>query len=174
MEHMEKTIQPARAHDLARHVLSCETCREYFIGFDMALEVLDDAELGTPPADFTGAVMAQVRKLPAHTKPEPSASIAIRVLWGLGAIILGVGLLLAFNPDWLSALAEASPIVYGIIGAVGTTGQFLTEAMERIVSTNRTAGTATGLSMFNAALIFVVVMGALLLVLQRSEKSRNS
>ena len=174
MEHMEKTIQPACAHDLAQHVLSCETCREYYIGFDMAFEVLEDAELSAPPADFTQAIMTQVRKLPAHTPPEPRASVALHIIWGLGAIILGVGLLLAFNPDWMAALTAASPIVYAAVNAVGTAGQFATGIIERVVSSNQATYASSGLSAFNAALIFVVVMGVLLAVLQISEKRHNS
>ena len=174
MEHMEKTIQPARARDLAQHVLGCENCREYYVGLDMAFEVLGDAELSAPPADFTQTVMAQVRKLPAHTPPEPSASVAMHILWGLGAIILGVGLLLAFNPDWLAALAAAFPVVYATINAVSTAGQFAINHLERLVSSNQAANATGGLSPFNVALIFVVVVGILLVVLQRTEKSHNS
>ena len=174
MEHMEKTIRPARARDLAQHVLGCEACREYYVGFDMAFEVLNDAELSIPPADFTQSVMAQVRKLPAHTPPEPSASVALHILWGLGAIVLGIGLLLAFNPDWMAALTEAYPIVYNMTNAVNSVWLSITETFARITPANQTTGAANGLSVFNMALIFVVVVGALLVVLQRSEKSHNS
>ena len=175
MEHLEKTIHPAQARDLAQHVLNCESCREYYIGLDMALEVLDDAELSAPAADFTQAVMAQVRELPAHTAPVPasSVSVALRVLWGLSAIFVGVGLMFAFNPDWLQALTAASPAVDAVLGAIGTAWQFITGMVEGLSPTYQ-AGNLNGLSMFNVALIFVVIMGALLLVLQRSEKSHNS
>ena len=174
MEHMEKTIHPARARDLALHVLTCEPCREYFVGFDMALDVLSDEELSVPPADFTQKIMAQVRRLPAHTPPEPVISPALRVLWGLGAIFFGVAMLFAFNPEWWQAVVAASPVVDGVIVAIQTTGQFLGELVERFAPVSSGAHSFAGMSMFNVALVFVFVMGALLVVLQISEKSHNS
>ena len=172
MAHMEKTIHPAQARDLAQHVLNCEACREYFIGFDMALDVLGDAELCEAPADFTQAVMAQVRKLPAHTQPEPAAStsISLRVLWGLSAIVIGVGLLFAFNPEWLTTVTAAAPIVDRMFDASSRLQLFIMGMFDGIAPVYNGAGMFT----FNAAIIFAVVVGALLLVLQRSEKSHNS
>ena len=174
MEHMEKTIHPARARDLAQHVMDCESCREYYVGFDMALDVLSDPELSIPPADFTQNIMAQVIKLPAHTPPMPSASPAIRVIWGLGAIFLGIALLFAFNPGWWQAVTAASPVFDSIFAALGTASLFLTELMEGMAPIAQSASGIAGLSMFNIALVFVFVVGALLLVLQRSEKSHKA
>jgi len=171
MEHMEKTIHPARARDLAQHVLECESCREYYLGFDMALDVLCDEELSTPPPNFTQTIMAQVYKLPAHTPPEPSASPALRILWGLSAIFVGVALLFAFNPDWLSALTEASAAASSILYAMGAVQAFFVDVWEGLAPGYQASNVLAGLSVFNIALIFVVVVGALLLVLQRSEKS---
>jgi len=166
MEHMEKTIHPARARDLAQHVMDCEACREYYVGFDMALEVLEDAELSTPPADFTECVMTQVRELPVHSKPVP---MSLRVLWGLGAIFLGIGLLFAFNPEWLTALTAASPVVEGILTAMYTARTFITEQLATLVA----SFSGVGLTLLNVAIVFVVVVGALLAVLQRAEKRTN-
>jgi len=169
MEHMEKTIQPARARDLALHVLDCETCREYYIGFDMALEVLEDEKLSIPPLDFTQKVMAQVNTMPAHSKPIP---LSLRILWGLGAIFLGISLLFAFNPGWLTSLTEASPAIYTIISAMAAIRLSVTEALTEITASNQ--GQGVGLPMISIALVFVAIMVALLAVLQRSEKSTNS
>jgi len=167
MEHMEKTIHPARARDLTKHILVCETCRDYYIGFDVALEVLGDAELSTPPADFTQNVMLEVCKLPAHSKPIP---MYLRVLWGLGAIFLGIGLLFAFNPEWLTALTESSPVVAGIINTMYVTRGFVSDWLSEIT----VASSGTGFSALNIAIVFVVAIGALLLVLHRSEKRAKS
>ena len=174
MEHMEKTIHPARARDLALHVLKCEPCREYFVGFDMALDVLSDAELSTPPEDFTQKIMAQVRKLPAHTPPVPVISPALRVIWGLGAIFFGIAMLFAFNPEWWQAVTAASPVVSGMIAAMQTAGQFLQGIAENFAPVNQSASVSTGMSVFNLALVFVFVVGALLVVLQMSEKSHKA
>ena len=167
MENMEKTIQPARARDLAQHVLDCESCREYYIGFDMALEVLEDTALAAPPPDFTQKVMAQVNTMPAHSKPIP---MALRVLWGFGAIFLGIGLLFAFNPAWLIAVTEAYPAIYNFINEVVTVRTFITESLANITASYQ----GVGLPMISAALVFVAIVATLLGVLQRSEKSTNS
>lgn len=168
MEHMEKTIHPERARDLTKHILTCESCREYYIGFDMALDVLQDAELSAPPVDFTQNVMAQVRKQPVHSKP---VAMYLRVLWGFGAIFLGIALLFAFNPEWLSALTEASPAVYAVINALNAVQVFFSEIIARV---SASVADSAGLSMFNIAIVFVVTIGVLLLVLHRSEKRTDS
>ena len=166
LAHMEKTIQPAQARDLAQHVMSCETCQEYYIGFDMAMDVLNDAELSIAPPDFTQLVMAQVQKLPPHTKPEPvSISLSLRILWGLSAIVLGIGLLFAFNPEWLTAF----PVVDNMLAAVNTLGHHTARLVDGL-----TAGYYGAELLLNASLVFVVVIGILLVVLQRTEKSHNS
>ena len=167
MEHMEKTIHPARARDLTKHVLVCESCREYYIGFDTALEVLDAAELSAPPVDFTQRVMLEVRKLPAHSKP---IAMYLRVLWGLGAIFLGIGLLFAFNPEWLTTLADSSLIVAGVINALYTAREFVSGWLAELTASNQ----GTGISTLNVAIVFVVAIGALLMVLHRSEKRAKS
>jgi len=174
MEHMEKTIQPARARDLAQHVMRCESCREYYIGFDMALDVLSDAELSVPPVHFTQNIMAQVRRLPAHTPPEPRATPAMRILWGLGTIVLGVALLFAFNPEWWQAVTEASAVLDSILAAMGSARLFFADIWENLTASQQGAGYIAGLPIFNVALGFVFVVGTLLLVLQRSEKSHKA
>ena len=174
MEHMEKTIQPVRARDLAQHVLVCETCREYYVGFDMAFDVLSDPKLSEAPANFTHNIMTHVRKLPAHTPPEPSASTAMRVMWGLGAIFLGVALLFAFNPEWWQAVTASSAVYDSILAAMGTARLLVTDTLERLMSANQAAGGFAGISVVNVALVFVLVVGVLLFVLQRAEKSHKA
>jgi len=174
MEHMEKTILPPRARDLAQHVLECETCREYYIGFDMAFDVLSDEVLKIPPTNFTHNIMAQVRKLPAHAPAEPSASPAMRVMWGLGAIFLGVALLFAFNPEWWQAVTASSAVYDSILTAMGTARLFIADTLENLIPASQGIGDIAGMTVFNVALVFVFVVGALLLVLQRSEKSHKA
>jgi len=177
MEQMEKSIHPSRAKDLATHLLKCESCREYYVGFDMALDVLSDAELSVPPVHFTTNIMAHVRRLPAHTPPQPGVTPALRVLWGLGAIFLGIALLFAFNPEWLQAITTASPAIDGMLTALGAARVFMADMLEGLTpasqGSNGIAGIAE-LSLFNVSLAFVFVMAALLLVLQRSEKSHKA
>ena len=172
MEHMEQTIKPQRAANLAKHLLSCEACREYYMGIDMAMEVLEDTELSAPPEGFTQAVMAQVKQLPAYEPPAPvpTISTALRVLWGLSAIVIGVGLLLVFNPDLLAAVM-ATPFVANIVSAVSTVWQFAAGLFEGIPGQ---VGYSGGLSLFNVALAFAGVIVVLLIVLQISEKKSSN
>jgi len=168
MEQMEKTIQPARAKDLAQHVLDCENCREYYIGFDMALDVLSEPELNIAPANFTQNVMAKVREMPVHSPP---ICLTLRILWGMGAIFLGVALLFAFNPEWLTALTTASPAVSSILAAMESASTFATETVAGWVSAYQGMGSITLLHM---AIVFVGIMGGLLVVLQRQEKGNKA
>ena len=165
MEHMEKTIQPPRARDLAQHVMVCEDCSEYYVGFDMALDVLNEPELSIAPISFTNNVMAKVREMPVHSKPIP---LFLRILWGFGGIILGVALLLAFNPEWLTAMSEAFPVIYRILSAMSTVQATVSGWLANVQYQE------TGSLMLHGALVFVVAVGALLLVLQRSEKSNKA
>ena len=131
----------------------------------MAMDVLNDAELSIAPPDFTQAVMTQVCKLPAHTKPE-SINISLRILWGLSAIVLGIALLFAFNPEWLTAF----PVMDNILASVSTLGQYISGLTDNLSPAYQGAG----LSALNASLLFAVVVGTLLVVILRSEKSHNS
>jgi len=167
MEHMEKIILPPRARDLAQHVMSCEDCREYYIGFDMALDVLNEPELSIAPPSFTNNVMAKVREMPVHSKPIP---LFLRILWGFGGIILGVALLLVFNPGWVTALSGASPAIYTILNAVNNVQTTVTGWFAEWTVSYQESGNL----MLHGALVFVVAVGALLLVLQRSEKSNKA
>ena len=167
MAQMEKTIQPAQARDLVLHMLSCETCKEYYIGFDMALDVLNDPELSIAPPDFTQTVMPQVRKLPVYVKPEPtSISVTLRILWGFSAIALGIALLFALNPEWLPAFS----VMDSARAALSDFRQYAAGLVE-----NLSLGyNGLGSSMLTVSLVFAVVVGVLLVVLQRTEKSHNS
>jgi len=167
MEQMEKTIAPPKARDLAQHLMSCEDCREYYVGFDMALDVLSEPELSIAPDGFTNNVMQEIRQLPVHTRPIP---MFLRILWGFGGIVLGVALLLAFNPDWLAALTEASPIVYGIQSAMTS----VSTAFSGWVADLMASYQGTGTLMLHGALVFVAAVGALLLILQRIEKGNKA
>jgi len=167
MEHMEKIILPEKARDLAQHVMSCESCLEYYIGFDMALDVLCEPVLSDAPLGFTHSVMTKVNKLPAHSKPIP---LFLRILWGFGGIVLGIALLLAFNPEWIATLTEASTILYNIQSAMLYASSHITNWLADFGASYQ----GTGIFMLHGALVFVGVVGALLLILQRSEKSTKA
>ena len=173
MEHMEKSIHPATAHSLAKHVLTCELCREYYLAMDMAMDVLNDAELSVPPETFTQDIMTKIQRLPAYAaeEKEPRVSPVLRILWGLSAIALGIGLMFFFNPTWLASLAEAYPTISSILYALDTAWLFVTGLMERVTAAYQSA--SLNVSLLNFAIMFAFAMGVVLAVLQRSEKRTN-
>ena len=172
MHHFEKTIEPADATKLAKHVMECEACRELYLVLDEGMEfAAEEAEL--PPVDFTESVMDKVRELPVYVKPVAKADISemvLRVLWGFSAIILGVVLFFIFNPDTLASLSAAYPVVNSVIGALASMGATVAVVFEWVSQDGVFAAGDMGI----AALLFVGVMGALLYVLHNGEKSLNT
>lgn len=165
MQHFEKTIKPKNAQRLAKHVISCGGCRELYLAFDEAAEYAESLaaegaeKLDAPPLGFTESVMAKVRaEIPQVNAGELVAS---RFLWGIGALILGLGLMLALNPQLVYYLPESLSLAfYAVVSSVG--GFFY-----GISAQSGTAFPVEGLSA--TALFFVAVMGLLLCVLQRGD-----
>ena len=158
MQYMEKNILPQAANELARHVLSCETCREQFLALDEAMEFVESPEAEEAPEGFTAKVMEKVRLLPAHTGSlktnERILSKNTRILMGISAIIFGALLLVAGT-------------------AMDTVTQFLGSISDSIVEfftaiSTQSAGMPTLLNVFT--LFLILVIGALLFVLHRGEQ----
>ncbi|MCL2216064.1 MAG: hypothetical protein FWB91_03480 [Defluviitaleaceae bacterium] len=170
MQHFEKTIEHGDAKKLAEHVLECEFCRELYLVFDQSIEYVETAELyEKPPADFTESVMSMVRGLPAHSEPAAAAStnagsgpVVLRVLWGISAIILGVGILLV-------SFAAEHPLMDGVMNGLTTAGTTIAGAFEWIV---QDASLMASGYLSVTALFFVGMLGALLYILHNDgEKS---
>ena len=171
MQHMDKTIKPADARELTRHILSCESCREYYLAFDEANDI--ENTLAAAPDGFTEMVMTKIRELPVYASPAKKgrgeSQTILRVLWGLSAIFLGIGLLFIFNPDLLAAITAASPAAAGITDVLSEAGQFFTGIFDSLTQAAGTEAASSVLGMGIAALAFVITIGALLLALQRGE-----
>jgi len=175
MQHMEKTITPADARSLAKHILACETCREYYLAFDEAMELLtDDIELTAPPEDFTKSVMtkinaaANVAEKPAVVEAVSVVSdgqIFIKIVWGIGAILMGFGLYFIFNPALLPEITIEHPAIDGFQHAFNALGQFLNQGVQRLSQMDISAQDSIGVF----ALFFVIMLGGLLTVLHREE-----
>jgi hypothetical protein len=146
MQHFEKTIQPADAQKLAKHVLACEGCRDLYLAMDIANEgVVSEA-----PEGFTEAVMVKIREEDVY-----SQGMTLRVVWGLCALLLGVGLLL-FPEGVLSAF-------YSFVEVINTGAENTAQL-----------GHSLSAEFFGiTALLFVAVMGTLLYVLHSGEKART-
>lgn len=165
MKHMEGLLSAEEATDLKNHVLECETCREYYLAYDEMMEhaALPQAVWVDAPKGFTAAVVAHV------FQPEPEVirrrGLAIlHVVWGLGAILLGVALFFAFNPEQLATLVDMSPIVATMATAWASIAAWLAQVSELVATDMPEVGASIIL------LVFVVVIGSLLFALQRGEE----
>jgi len=179
MQHFEKTIEPKHAKELAEHVLSCESCRELYLSMDDAMDFVMETthgrlELMEAPANFTESVMGKVRALPAYSKQTVAVvvssggvSIVLRVLWGISAILLGVGLLFIFNPEWL---AGSYPVLESIMNSISNFGVAMVGAFEWLAQVSDPAAVGN-LSII--ALLFVALTGSLLYVLHSGNSDKS-
>ena len=179
MQQMEKTITPADARKLAKHILICETCRESYLVFDEAMEYATaDAEafpLTEAPTGFTEAVMTQVRGIsltPTVSEPE-NGQMVLRILWGLSAIFLGAGLFLIYNSEWMSTAADTYPAIYSIVTALNNIGQFLIQGAEWIMQSIAAANAAGTSTLSITALLFTLTIGTLLFILYRQDSEKS-
>ena len=169
MQHFEKTIKPKNANALARHVLSCESCRELYLAFDEGFDI-SAGELTEAPSGFTESVMGKVREFPDYKKAVTgSISVALRVLWGLSAIVTGIVLLFIFNPHWIGILGETFPAADTVIDAIAGFGAIISTIF---TGTYQNGGVYDSVRDSGiAALLFVTLAGTLLFVLHNGEKS---
>ncbi|MCL2287059.1 MAG: hypothetical protein FWC32_11945 [Firmicutes bacterium] len=172
LSHMEGTLSSEDAQILAQHVEKCELCREYYLAFDEVMEYAasDEADWQEAPANFTATVMAEVNKMSLYTKPAVEAirrkgMATLHILWGVSAILLGVALFFAFNPQHLATLTSSYPIFDNIAvflaGAATPLDQVLYSTMQ-----NHTIESSLGI----AALLFVLILGSLLVVLHKQQE----
>jgi hypothetical protein len=159
LQYAEKTIKPAAASALAKHVLTCENCRELFLAFDEAIEsagsLTDEA-----PAGFTENVMKEIHKLPPHIKIKDTlvSDTIMRVFSGVCALLMGFGLLLAETP--LSNMFTAAG------GMIQNSIHWFLYAGSQLGATASAAFPSLAIS----ALFFLCIVGAALAVLLRNEK----
>lgn len=181
MQYVEKTIKPMVAIRLARHVHKCESCREYFLALDETAEAFAEpcaeAELATErvsaPEGFTEAVMARIRKLPVYAPIKINrADIALRVVWGLCAVLLGVTLGMIYHPE-TAALIMNVPFIRAAADVSAAGGEALRSMVNQMINSGGlvNAQTTQNVWLTNAALIFVFMLAGLLAVLRRAEKS---
>ncbi|MDR0272063.1 MAG: hypothetical protein LBI27_01940 [Clostridiales bacterium] len=175
MQHFEKTITPPNARELAKHVLICKKCRELYLTFDVAAEV--SLNLTEAPENFTESVMTAVRA-EARSKEitidyEAHGQTVLRIIWGLGAVLFGFGLLLMFNPEWFNSLTQTYPSVEGIMNAIYSAGVFINGAAESISQGVLITELPISDGFAFAALAFAAVIGILLYVLHSGEKVKT-
>jgi len=185
MQHFEKTIKPANASKLAKHVLTCELCRELYVTLDEAMDFANttNEELTPAPESFTNSVMAMVRAEEPYakavlvtaeaasqmevtiTKPE-TGGVILRIIWGFSAILLGVVMLFIFDPDLFYSVAGGYPIMEILADGLASAALFFDNAADWFIQGASFSAEYMGIT----ALLFVAVMGTLLFVLHSGEK----
>jgi len=155
MKYAEGTITPPESQGLVKHVLSCESCREFYLLFDEMLEQTTTDDLEKVPGDFTRNVMLAVKALPCReAKVKRSAgSVVYSVLWGFSVMILGLALLLVFNPTWLEV-----PILNTIHDGLMAFGAWMIAIGERI-------GNSVSLNVTQAMSLFALSFSGIIVIL---------
>jgi len=167
MKHMDKIISKQEAADLARHIDECESCREYYLAFDQTMEAMATIT-EVAPANFTAAVMTEIRKMPAYTKPEPVRVVSImHMFWGASAVLVAIALFFGYNPHYITDLANQYHIFQHFVNAANNTMAFLSQLTESIMQNQQTQ--TIGSSFAVGALAFVLILGVLLVTLHKEE-----
>ncbi len=166
LQYMEKTISPANAKALAIHLLSCESCREYFTALDMTIEALDvgEVEITEAPPGFTSGVMAKVVELPAYKKRKRAVyntNLIMRIVGGVCSIIMGIAVMITSGGVSVPALDGIFPAIKEWADGLANGNSFLSLIL------------SNGPSLSIAALVFAAVILMILVVLQRSEREEN-
>jgi len=175
LQHMETTISLKDAHRLAQHVQECASCLEYYLAFDETMEYAAmETDWQEAPESFTAAVMTEVHHMPVHTKPEVVEAIkrnglvTLHILWGASAILFGIALFFAFNPDRFTNLVSSYPIFDNIATFITGIGTSLSQALS-----NMQYGHTIESSLGVAALLFVLILCSLLVVLHKDQEQRS-
>jgi len=178
LKHMEQTISTQDAQRLAQHVKHCQSCKEYYLAFDEIMEYASaETDWQEAPEGFTATVMASVGEIHVkQTQPEISAEInnrvnyVLHVLWGMGAILLGVAFFFVYNPEHFANLVEMSPNLASISAAVSGMWASISQWIDRVMQSQ---GLPTETNLGIMALLFVLVLGSLLVVLHRDQERKE-
>ncbi|MDR1663659.1 MAG: hypothetical protein LBR83_01880 [Clostridiales bacterium] len=184
LQHMDGKIKPAKAAALARHVLKCQSCREYFLAFDEAMEDFNGTNpapgvITEAPEGFAASVMTKISALPAYApavSPETGkavADIVTRVFWGLCAVLMGLALGLAYNRDAVAEFLSTRPELSAMTDAVGAFLSGCGAAFDRFLVMISQVGSATSVQAGGSitALGFALVIGSVLFIIYRGEKA---
>ena len=124
MQHFEKNIHPKIARKLAKHVLTCQNCRELFLLMD---ESAEEFELTEAPSGFTRAVMARVNEAAVYTRQEKPVFAGI---WGLVAILAGAMLIIVANTDVIGMITGGYPLMDGVMYWLGNAAANLRQGVD--------------------------------------------
>ncbi|MCL2372388.1 MAG: hypothetical protein FWC78_03185 [Defluviitaleaceae bacterium] len=161
MQHFDKIIHPKTARKLAKHILTCQSCRELFLLMDESAEI----ELVEAPAGFTQTVMAKVNTAGAYSPQDRLAFPGM--LWGLVAIIAGALLIAVANTDLINTITNGYPLMEMIMYVFGDAVVAVRMTAERFMHGIRELNLDGWLSI--SALALSMMMIGLLAVLYKDD-----
>ena len=168
MQHIEKTIKPKTAKELAEHLLTCKPCREYFMLFDEMAEYSEDSsfEILTPANDFTQSVMAKVNDIKIETK---GISVLSKVFWGISAILMGVVFYLVANPELMLTFDFTFPSLALPVLSAGLIGSVLSDLFYQLTQLEIQMDESLGI----VASFFALVLCGLVTLLYSQENTET-
>jgi len=171
LKQAENVLSTAEATDLAQHVQTCDTCREYYFAFIDVVENFSEQDMHEAPAGFTASVMSQISTSTQTSEKfaQQTSRLALRIIWGITAIIFGAAMFFAYNPGQLTRLANAYPAINIVTDALYTFWISLGAMFGQFVQNMGEGGIDSGLG--TAALGFVVILSILLVVLHKDEEA---
>jgi len=170
LKHIEKTLSTDEARRLAKHVLECESCREYYLAFDEAAEYAETMEMAEAPANFTSNVMLAVSQIQpvVAVRKRFAYKVEMALTWGLSLLLLAIIVFLAYNPDYFLSLANVYPMLAVAAGVMLAIGDFFMGLGQWFAQQAVLYGSENLFGI--AALVFMFISGSLLFVLQKEEE----
>jgi len=171
LKQAENVLSTDEATDLAQHVQNCDACREYYFAFIDVVENFSENDMHEAPSGFTVSVMSQISasKRTRERFARQTSRLALRIIWGITAIIFGAAMFFAYNPDQLTRLANAYPAINTVADALYTFWVSLGTMFGQFVQ-NMGEGSIDS-SLGTAALGFVIILSILLVVLHKDEEA---
>ena len=162
LKHFDKHIKTKESLLLAKHILECENCREYYIALDESFET---EPVDIAPVSIGINIMREVNKLDLYKKREKISILP--VFWGISIVLTGILFFITLNPEFaysLSAIKSISVFLNNIGDNFTILQQNISIAM---------GGVASEINGF-IALAFAGLIIALLIVLHRGENRINT
>ena len=167
LQHMDKTISSQDAKSLVHHLGLCKTCKEEYLMLDQLMESADSYSVETldvAPSGFTQLVMAKVIE-PAPVVEMAKATdmskvISLTIIAIMSAIALSAGAIMQF--------AYANPALEWVANAASYLAGLGSSFIDGVAQSPDILDGTIGI----IALVFVLVLGSLLVILQQEEEKR--
>ena len=165
LKHFDKNIKTKESLALTKHILDCESCREYYLAIDESFEI-DQVEA---PTSIGINIMSEISKLNLYKKREKRSLLPI--FWGISIVLTGILLFITLNPDWVTSMQYRFPLIESISIFLYNIGEAFTAIQQNI---SETIGTGTNITNAFIALLIAGLIAALFIVLNQGEKRINT